>query len=383
MQKRMAFMIVFFGLMGAAGLAEIADGWIVEQVSDSGYIEPYTKPQISQGNIAWLEYRDGKNQVFFWDGNIVQPISELPGDCGDPRISGNHVTWRQYNGGITQIMLYNGSDTMQLTSGNNYRLNPSISGSHVVWIETIGTFYTVVLWDGTNTQPLSSNVDCSEPVADANQIAWVENYKKIQLWDDSETTVITQSTDYTTQLRLSDNQIIWLETDELDLPEAMGKVMLWDGNSVQQLSDGANCSQPCISQGHAAWIENNQIMYWNGSTVSSLTANSKRKTGLTISQNRVIWSEQPGLVPVFLLYLWDSNTLVRFTDMPGCGSPAIWQDRIAWLAYDDDYDMQVFFARPGTIPAAIPGDINQDQSVNILDFSILADNWLKSSASGG
>ena len=132
-----------------------------------------------------------------------------------------------------------------------------------------------------------------------------------------------------------------------------------------------------MSDGKAVWIENEQVMYWNGSTVIALTANSKEKKNPAISGSRVIWNERPSLVPVSLLYLWDGTTPVLFTDAPGCGTPAIWQDKIAWIAYNADYDFQVFLAQPGTVPVPIPGDINGDHIVNVSDFSIFSQNWLK------
>lgn len=365
----------FLGLITAAGFAGIADGWVLEQISNSGYIDGDAWPQVSETAVTWGEWRDGEYQVFFWDGDAIQQISQSPGDCGYPQISGNNVTWRQDIGGTAQIMFFNGTTTTQLTSGSNYRQDPRISGTHVVWIEIISGNRSVVLWNGTSKQTLSSN-DCGQAVIDGDNVAWVDNYTKIRLWNGTATTLIAQTTETISQLGLSGNQIIWLET-ESGLPEEMGPVKLWDGSSVIQLTVASGGSQPRISEGNAAWIENTQMMYWDGLTISTLTANFKQKKVLAISSSRVIWSEQPTLVPVFLLYLWDEDTLVRFTDMPGSSYPTISGDRIVWLAYNADYDLQVFLAVPGTIPPAIPGDINHDQNVDILDFSILSENWLK------
>jgi hypothetical protein len=371
----MLWIALFFAMAGTVGFAEIADGWVLEQISDSGYQKGY--PLISQGNVVWQEYREGLEQIFFWDGNTIQQISEAPADSGDPQISGTNVAWRQYTGGITQIMLFNGTETIQLTSGTNYRQSPCISGDWVVWIEQIGGIYTVLLWNGTGIQSLSSLANTSQAVIDGNQVAWVESSaQKIKLWDPNGVSQITQTTNYVVELGISGNQLIWLESSMM-YPPQQGKVMLWDGASVGQISATSGCTRPRLSQGHAAWIENEQIMYWDGSTVSSLTANSKEKVKLAISQSRVIWNEQPSLVPVYLLYLWEGSQTIRFTDMPGSNTPAIDQDKIVWLAYDADYDLQVYYAYPGTLPAVIPGDINQDHAVNILDLSILSENWLK------
>jgi hypothetical protein len=118
-------------------------------------------------------------------------------------------------------------------------------------------------------------------------------------------------------------------------------------------------------------------MFWNGTSVISLTANSKTKSSPAIWCNMVAWREVPSSMPVSLIYIWDGNQTVRFTDMPGCRIPCLSQGNIAWIGYNDDYDFQVMFASPGTIPSPLLGDLNIDHSVNLLDFSLLAGNWLK------
>jgi len=259
MRNRTLWIILFFAMAGTSGFAVIADGWILEQISDGGY--PKGCPKISQGNIVWHEDRDGLQQIFFWDGNRIQQISEVPGDSAEPRISGTNVAWRQYNGGITQIMFFNGTETIQLTSGSNYRQSPCISGSWVVWIEQIGGIYTVLLWNGTGTQSISSLADTSQAVIDGDKDAWVESIadRKIKRWDPNGVSQITQTSNYVAELGISENQLIWIESSMM-FPPQQGKVMLWDGTSVRQISATSGCTQSRLSQGHAAWIENGQIM---------------------------------------------------------------------------------------------------------------------------
>lgn len=357
--------------------AAVAPGWVVQQVSQSGYITGSAVGVWGQ-NVFWQEYIQGKNQTMLWDGSAISRITDPNHECEEPDIWGTNAVWREYFGSTPQIMLFNGTTTVQVTQGSNYCYGPRISGSNIVWVEQISGLYSIMFSDGTSSRKISGGFDCDQPAICGNNVVWPESYigsYRMMFWDGVNAVPIAQTSNRCSNLQISGISAVWLESS---MPLSPGKVMFWNGSTVQQLSIAtAGCTEPRIWDSNVVWIEDNQVMLWNGSTTIALTANSKEKSNPAIWNNMVVWNERPSEVPVSLIYLWDGNTTVRFTDMPGCRTPSISQGNIVWIGYNDDYDYQVMFAQPGTIPAPLIGDINNDNSVDLIDFSIFSNNWLK------
>ena len=359
--------------------AAVAPGWVVQQVSQSGYITSDSAVGVWGQNVFWQEYIQGKHQIMRWDGSAISRITDPNHECEEPHIWGTNAVWREYFGSTyntSQIMLFNGTTTVRVTQGSNYCYGPRISGSNIVWVEQISGVYSIMFSDGTSPRKISGGFDCDQPAIWDNNVVWWEGYGRIMFWNGVNAVSIAATGNNCSNLQISGtNNVVWLESA---MPLSAGKVMLWNGSTVQQLSASTvDCTEPRIWDGNVVWIEDNQIMFWNGAMTVALTANSKQKSATAIWNNMVVWNEKPSGVPVSLIYLWDGEKTIRFTDMPGCKTPSVSQGNIVWIGYNDDYDFQVMFAQPGTIPAPLLGDINNDNSVDLIDFSIFSNNWLK------
>jgi hypothetical protein len=358
----------------------VAPGWVVQQVSQGGYISGDAAIQASGHNVAWREYVGGRYQVKFWDGTTARLISDPNNDCDMPAISGSNVTWREFAGSNVRIMLYDGATHIirQMPSGDSGGV-PRLSGANVVWGERVGGYVSVMFWNGTGTSQISSGGDCGQPVVSGGNVAWSQNSGgSVMFWNGSALTPIAQTGDYCLNLRIWGAKLVWIQAED-STPTSPGKVMFWDGTTVRQVSATAGCTEPRIWDSNVVWLENNQVMLYDGSTTRALTANSKTKSSPAIWQNMVAWNEKPVGMPVSLIYLWDGTSIVRLTDMPGCKTPSISEGNIAWLGYNEDYDFQVMFAEPGIVPAPLVGDVNNDSTVNLVDFTLMAGNWLVTS----
>jgi hypothetical protein len=357
--------------------ASVAPGWIVQQVSQGGYITSDSTVRLSGQNVFWQEYIDGMHQTMFWNGSAITRITDTNHECEPPDIWGTNAVWREYLG-TPQIMFFNGTTTMQVTGGTNYRYGPRVSGSHIVWVEQISGIYSIMFYDGNSIRSISGGYESGQPAIWDSNVIWpktVGTNHSMMFWDGVNTIVIAQTGVYCSDLQLSRTGAVWLEKEDESF--SSGTVKFWNGSTVQQLSTSAEGgTQPHIWDSNVVWIEDNQVKLWNGAT-TVLTANSKQKSDPAIWDNIVVWSEKPSGVPVLLIYLWDGNETVRLTDMPGCRMPSVSQGNVVWIGYNDDYDYQVMFAQRGTIPESLPGDLNEDNSVDMIDFSIFSNNWLR------
>jgi hypothetical protein len=366
---------VLIGIIFAVNsFGSTAPGWIVDQISQSGYVNNDCGLQISGQYAAWQEYVNGTYQMKLWDGSSIKTISDPNQECEEPHMYGNKVTWRQ-SGRV--IMLYDGTSTYQI-SQQNYCYGPRISQNNVTWVEQINGIYSIMLWkDGTACQISSGS--CRQPVIDGTNVAWFPDVgsKQLIFYNGSNASTLYTSNNFCGDLQISGSKLAWLE-NEADYPEHRGgAVYFWNGTTVQKLSSRSDCTSPQIWDSNVVWIEGNQVMHFNGATTTALTANSKQKSNLRIWKNLVAWNEKPQDLAVWLIYIYDGTTKTKLTDMPGCRLRAISDGNISWTAYNDDYDLSVMFAHPGTLPAPLLGDINNDSAVNMADFSIFASNWMK------
>jgi hypothetical protein len=368
--------VLFVTLIISQCSAAVAPGWIVQQVSQGGYVASDSTAAVWGQNVFWQEYIDGKHQTIFWDGSAIRCITDANHDCEEPHIWGTNAVWREYFGSTPQIMLFNGTTTVQVKQNSNYCYGPRVSGSNVVWDEQISGVYSIMFFDGNNSRKISGGFDCDQPAIWDGNVVWLEADARIMLWDGVSAVTIAQAGSNCSNLQISGTKnVVWLESA---MPLSAGKVMFWNGSTVQQLStSSASSTQPRIWDSNVVWIENNQVKLWNGAVTIVLTANSKQKSDPAIWNNIVVWNEKPNGVSVSLIYLWDGEKTIRFTDMAGCRVPSVSEGNIAWIGYNDDYDYQVMFAQPGAVLAPLLGDLNKDNSVDLVDFSFFSNDWLK------
>ena len=361
-------------ILNKEGFAAVADGWVVKQISNSGYISASNDPtlHISESNIIWVE----KSQVMFYDGNTIKQISDGNNSCSGSQISGKNVVWIENY----QVMFSDGNTVKQISVGNNC-FNPQISGNNVVWTEYSANIPQIMFWDGNNVTQISKNIsiNCDSPQISGTNVVWREdvtnnNYvMKIMFWDGVTLRQIPSESNNCANPQISGTNVVWVESNGPG-----SQIMFWDGTMTRQIGNGGS---PQISGTNVVWVDNKQIMFWDGNIVKQLTANMKNKDFLSISRENVVWTESP-TVPVTFIYLWDGNTATRLAELLGYNRPtSISGTNIALMGIDENYDEQIFLMQPGTTPPTQPlkGDINKDNIVDFKDLAILASDWLKSS----
>jgi len=362
-------------ILNKEGFAAVADGWMVKQISNSGYISTSNDPtlHISESNIIWGE----KSQVMFYDGNTIKQISDGNNSCSNSQISGKNVVWVENN----RIMFSDGNTVKVISDSGIYKdyATPQISGGNIVWVRYESGIPQIMFWDGNDITQISRNIsiNCGQPQISGTNVVWREdvtnnNYvMKIMSWDGNTRMQIPSSSNSCSYPQISGTNVVWVEGNG-----SGAQIMFWDGTTTSQIGNG---SGPKISGTNVVWLDNNQIMFWDGNIVKQLTANMKGKNFPSISGENVVWAETP-TVPVTFIYFWDGNTATKLAELPGYNHPtSISGTNIALTGLDENYDEQIFLMQPGNTPPPQPlqGDINKDNIVDFKDLAILCNDWLK------
>jgi hypothetical protein len=378
--------------LNSVGFAAVADGWAVKQITNGTYIE-LDSHQISETNVIWVQ----NNQIMFWDGIASTQISSGY-YCCNPQISGVNIVWSEVISQRSQIMFWNGTVPTQISIGGNDCYYPQISGTNVVWVEHIGEKNQVMFCDGSTVRQISSGDNqCFYPHISGVNVVWYENTNngpQIMFWNGSTPVQISSGNIGCFGPQISGTNVMWRE--QTDSIPSKNLIMFWDGGVVKQISTKNDESWPPqesywepthISGSNIVWSEkdingNLQIMFWNGSTVTQLTHNQKGKGRFSISGTNVVWEERPEQYNIItLIYFWDGNSVTKLADLAitEVAGSSISGSNVIWVAYDANYDFQIFLAQPGTIPPTQPfqGDINKDNIVNFKDLAILGNDWLK------
>ncbi len=336
-----------------------SDGWVIKQITNSGYITPFTVTYapdmaVSGKNIVWIEMN---KRLMFFDGNVTKQITDGTKYVIWPLISGNNVVWMQYTDEAYQIMLWNGATIKQISSGNNQHYLFGISGNNVIWVESPQDdyfHYQLILYDGSITKQLSNEEgSCYWAQISGTNVVWVQDTNdvhEVMFWDGNTVRQIAQGNGFS-EVQISGKNVVWCE-----YINSRGQIVFWNGQTARQISDGNNDNySPQISGKNVAWIEAEegfdymmgQVMFWNGGTVKQLTANLKQKYYLSISGSNIVWSETPISSQrdgITLIYYWDGKTAEKLTEVDGWCMPFLSGSNVAFKALDENYDYQIFSA---------------------------------------
>ncbi len=187
------------------------DGDSQFQISDNFEInrEILHYPIISGNSVIWsvfdYENRGTSIDIYFYDGETTIYLDTLPDYITYEddtysylsyfaAVSGDKVVWRGWDGNDWEIYLYDGQEQQQLTDNDVEDFYPSISGNTVVWSNWDGYY----LYDGDGTQHLPIQISGfldSQPQISGNSIVFRnnDNNGKVQIYvyDGSTTYQIT------------------------------------------------------------------------------------------------------------------------------------------------------------------------------------------------
>ncbi len=124
----------------------IHDGTDVTRLTDNAH--PDFDPQVYGDSVVWWGGVFNNNQVFLWDGDEIQQLSNT-GLNQFPKIDGDYIVWQGWAGFGTgqplQIFFWDGEETHQITSTTFGNSVPQISGNHVVWQGSDGNIYRATI----------------------------------------------------------------------------------------------------------------------------------------------------------------------------------------------------------------------------------------------
>lgn len=110
----------------------VYDGIKTLQLTANGF-DNYSYDIDTDGqNIVWLK----NNDVYLYDGNNTQQITNDGVYKSNVQVSGNKIVWLgddYSNGYDTEVFLYDGSTTTQLTNNDFYKTNLLVDGENIVW----------------------------------------------------------------------------------------------------------------------------------------------------------------------------------------------------------------------------------------------------------
>lgn len=160
------------------------DGAAVQQLTQGSSFLPATQSadflQLDNGQVAFQAFADGRNSVFFYDGNDLQRLSPVGVTATMPDVDNGTVVWLQEDAaGIEEVYQFQNGVTTQLTSDGSplEKTDTQIADGVVSW-ESINdiTGQSSTLWvleNGVATM-LSDTVAQGRAQFDGGKIVWTE-----------------------------------------------------------------------------------------------------------------------------------------------------------------------------------------------------------------
>ncbi len=283
----------------------VSANWFTTQLTDDSYADYL--PQVSGNNVVWYGSDGSDNEIFFYNGSTVTTLTDNSYSDHDPQVSGNNVVWQGWPGGDSEIFLYDSSSTISTTlTDNSYNDEaPQISGNNVVWYgKGGGADNEIFLYDISSsiTTTLTANsYNDQSPQISGNNVVWKggPGAYEIFLYDSSSTitTTLTATSYSDDSPQISGNNVVWRGGPSSNAYE----IFLYDISSTisTTLTDNNYRDQmPQVSGNNVVWYgsdgSDNEIFFYNGSTVTTLTANGYVDDNPQISGNNVVWEGGAG-----------------------------------------------------------------------------------------
>jgi len=360
--KRSLVIAVFLLAVVGMSCPVLAVSWKVTQVTDNDDYD--CNPQISGSNVVW-EGEDGNDrEIFFWDGDPTSEpinISDNSYDDFSPQISGSNVVWEgeDVSVGDQEIFFWDGTTITQVTDNSYDDYNPQISGSNVVWQGSDDSDYEIFFWDGTTiTKVTNNNYNDSSPRISGSNVVWrgrVGNDWEIFFWDASgmgEPYQVTDNSYPGGSPRISGSNVVWFGYDGSD-----NEIFFWDPSMDEpyQVTDNSyNDSYPQISGSNVVWFgydgDDWEIFFWDDDPASgpiNISNNSNYSDfSPQISGSNVVWEGEDVSVGDQEIFFWDGTTITQVTDNSYDDYyPQISGSNVVWQHYDGDDD-EIFMAVP-------------------------------------
>ena len=114
--------------------------------------------------MVWEGNDVNSREIFFWDGNSTERLTDNELYDGGAEIWGNYVVWRRHDGNDWEIMMHdlNSGVSAQLTDNIYNDTDPVISGRRVFWEGYDGNDWEILMAvvDCLHTSDMDFNRDC-------------------------------------------------------------------------------------------------------------------------------------------------------------------------------------------------------------------------------
>ena len=182
-----------------------------------------------------------------------------------------------------------------------------------------------------------------DAVIDGSTVAWVgeEGFgrrREIFVYDGESIRQLTDDRFSDESPRVSGTTVVWRGHRPADEADLLGvpQVMLYDGNTVRQLTTGAGVYQIDIDGPHAAWAaptegEGTGIFLFDGDAIKEIAGNAHGGLHPVVSGGKVAWTGWNGEGWQIFLYNGQDVRAIAFPDYMG-RAPQIGDSAVAWIA---------------------------------------------------
>jgi len=292
-------------------------------------------PQIHNGQVVWEGHTFPNNQIYYWDGSEVKNISNSDGNCRAPQIHDGQVVWSGDVGNNSEIFFWDGNplhSPLQLTDNDWDDEYPQIHDGKVVWegydyYEVVWTGYEYInwwkadiyYWDGNPTHhPLQIDDNLHEdrlPQIHKGKVVW-GGEEEIFFWDGNpshEAFILEKGHGP----KIYDGLVVWVGNDGNDT-----EIFLWNGHEVHNISNnGDNDSRPQIHNGQVVWEHYPEIFLWDGSAVKNISNNNLTNLHPQIHNGQVVWQGSPGGFSSREIYYWKPDCPAFIPGPDACTDP--------------------------------------------------------------
>jgi cysteine-rich repeat protein len=237
------------------------------------------------------------------DVTITQ-VSNNAVEDGKPRVAGNRVVWQRNANATGEIVTWTpATGTDDVTSNALSDFDPELSGSFAIWKRGAGVGCSLQTWDFDDVRQLVSSMTCEDSISVAGpHIGWIDD--GAGFLDDA-----FVSTDLTDVEQLG----------ESDVDDAFIRVGNVSGDP------------------RAVWIDENDVVYWNGTTETALREEPGSDTlrrQLRMDGARAVWVDEVGGDTE--IFLSDGTSVTQLTNNAfDDESPAIHGTDVVWVGFPD------------------------------------------------
>jgi len=233
-------------------------------------------PSISKGKVAWRVWDSFDTlYIYLWDGEQTSLIADsAAGNFSMPwgyppsyhsidvSLDDGQIAWAGWDGTDYEIFLWNGESINQITNNAQDDYEAQLSNGQIAWTSKTGERFDVLFYDGETIHNISNRPDVpdEDPHLMNGVIAWSGwNYSEfrrdIHVWDGTSIQVLpVLGDDYEPQIDNTGAFITWngRVNNQYDM-------YVWDWNTIIPLASSPNYSEisPYANQGRIVFSKEN------------------------------------------------------------------------------------------------------------------------------